>query len=187
MILIAYIYGAKKGRKILAVKKIFAIDPGTWKSAFVIFEFGLEFPISEKGILPNQEMRDKLLASRGREDLDLLVLEQYKSYGMPVGDSGLLTVLWSGRFLEAWGRTFDLLPRKTVAGIICHNARANDANIRRSLIDKLDPCLGMGRSKSGAPRPTSGVSRDIWSALAVAVAWFERENSLDHIYESTLA
>jgi hypothetical protein len=42
--------------------------------------------------------------------------------------------------------------------------KAKDANIRQALIDKIGP---QGTKKD--PGPTYGISKDVWSALAIAV------------------
>ena len=83
------------------------------------------------------------------------------SYGMPVGKDIFETVKWIGRFEEAaatiWEVKTILIYRKDVKSYLCGSMKAKDSNIRQALIDLL------GKEK------TKGVSKDIWSALAVAL------------------
>jgi hypothetical protein len=51
---------------------------------------------------------------------------------------------------------------------LCHNARANDANIRQALIDRYGP-----PGTRLHPGLLYGVVRDIWAALALAVAYLD--------------
>jgi len=50
---------------------------------------------------------------------------------------------------------------------LCGSARAKDTNIRQALIDRYGGSAAIG--KKAAPGPLYGVSKDVWSALAVAV------------------
>ena len=98
----------------------------------------------------------------------LLVIEQMKCYGMPVGDDVLMTVFWSGRFAQAWrerGGSVALLPRKTVVTVLCGSARATDANVSQRLRD----IYGEKGTKKN-PGMLYGIKGDMWSALAIATA-----------------
>jgi hypothetical protein len=50
---------------------------------------------------------------------------------------------------------------------LCGDSRAKDANIRQALIDHFGGSAAIGRK--AAPGPLSGISRDVWSALAIAI------------------
>ena len=110
--------------------EILAIDPGSKQSAFVIYN-GESRELVEFGILPNEELvlrLDEIIA-------EVMVIEQIKSYGMPIGDTVLDTVLWSGRFIQAWSFRWERIPRKTIATELCGSPRSNDRNCRLELLN----------------------------------------------------
>lgn len=141
--------------------KLLAIDPGTHKSAFVIWDGAR---VGECGILDNDELIHRMRFSEFY--VSLAAIEMIASYGMPVGAEVFETCVWIGRFIERLGDT-RLIYRKDVKMHLCGTTRAKDANIRQSLIDKLGP---VGTSKN--PGPLYGVKSHLWAALGVAVtAW----------------
>lgn len=146
--------------------EILAIDPGHKQSAYVLIGTP-GYVLIEQGILPNDEL---LIWVRDIAAPDVITIEMIKSYGNVMGDSVIETCVWIGRFIQASGKgdAVDLLPRKTVVTQICNNPRAKDSNVRQALIDRYG---GAGAEKKGGP--LEGVKKDIWSALAVAIAWHE--------------
>jgi hypothetical protein len=73
-----------------------------------------------------------------------------------------------------------LIYRKTVVSELCGTATANDSNIRNAVIDyfsTFEPqgILGVGvsydRSKKRKPASLRDISKDLWSAVAIAIAW----------------
>lgn len=153
------------------VKQIIAVDPGPTQSAFVLYKDGL--PV-DHGILKNDQMRARLFAAA--DHVDLLAIEMVASYGMPVGKDVFETVLWIGRFIEAWGGPYRKIYRQQVKLHVCKDSRAKDANIRQALIDRY-PRTGGGKTPQigtkAQPGPLYGISKDVWSALAVAVTCAE--------------
>jgi hypothetical protein len=150
--------------------RIVAIDPGNMQSAYVVLD-GLA--VVAHGILPNERMLDWLrtpVFCEGAEasGLSALVVEMVQSFGMAVGKEVFETVFWIGRFCQASQFPFHRVYRSQVKMHLCGNVRAKDANIRQALIDKLGP---QGTKRS--PGPTYGISKDVWSALAVGVTWQE--------------
>ena len=79
------------------------------------------------------------LSSAGAQGWRWAVIEMVASYGMSVGREVLDTVLWIGRFYQALNTCCPvrLLCRIEEKRHICHNTRANDAAIRRALIDRF--------------------------------------------------
>jgi hypothetical protein len=78
--------------------------------------------------------------------------------------------LWAGRFAEAAHRVpVVLLPRRAVKLALCGDSRAKDANIRQAFIDRFGGSAAIGRK--AAPGPLYVISRDVWSALAIAVTY----------------
>ena len=140
---------------------VLAIDPGPVESAWCLCRDAPNGPLLT-GLLTNNLLIDKLRSNAW--DADALAVEMIASYGMPVGEEVFGTVLWIGRFIEAWGREHTLVKRLECKLHLCHDSRAKDANIRQALIDKL----GAPGTKK-APGRTYGVSGHGWSALAVAI------------------
>ena len=153
---------------------VLAIDPGTEKSGWVIYDHGKR-EIQAKGIDKNADLLDKF-----RGDGAKVVIEMIASYGMPVGKDVFETCVWIGRFIDAFGgeEWVDRIYRKEVCLHLCQSNRASDANIRRALLDMF-PKTGGGKEESvgikAAPGPLYGVTTHMWAALGVAVTYAELE------------
>jgi hypothetical protein len=146
--------------------KVLGIDPGTDQSAFVVFDGE---KIDSKGIIPNNGLLSELNFFSSRPVKHILVIEQIRSYGMPIGATTLDTVFWSGRFWQVWDGEKHLMPRLEVKKHLCHNGSAKDSNIRQALIDRFGP---PGTKKE--PGLLYGCKKDIWAALAIAVTWYDQ-------------
>lgn len=143
---------------------LLAIDPGPMRSAAVWFKDGA---VAQAGIFANEELIDRMKHAGGRTVfIDHLAVEMIASYGMPVGKEVFETVLWIGRFVERFGGPHTLVYRKDVKMHLCGSMKAKDGNIRQALIDRLGP---VGTKKD--PGPCYGISKDMWSALAVGLTW----------------
>ena len=137
---------------------IFAIDPGSEQSAFVLYDSHNK-TIVDKNILQNDILSSEIQSlSHG----ETLAIEMVASYGMPVGKDVFETCVWIGRFDP--NATALFVYRKDVKMHLCGSMRAKDSNIRQALIDKL------------GKEATKGVSKDVWSALAVAVTVAEKDD-----------
>lgn len=145
------------------MSKIIAIDPGNVQSGWVVYEHGR---ILDFGKQHNKIVLGKLRRETQAPALyDILAIEMIASYGMPVGKTVFETVLWIGQFIEAWTnlgvinspRKHILIYRKDIKKYICGSAKTKDTDVRQALIKRF--------GKIG----TTGISADIWSALAVAV------------------
>lgn len=153
--------------------RIFAIDPGNEASAYALVELP-DFRIVEKGKIPNGELLDMCRSITG-EGADIAAIEMIASYGMPVGREVFDTCVWIGKYMGALQISTTTVYRLDEKLCLCHDTRANDASIRRALIDryaKHDLKTGRGTAKN--PDVFHGVSADIWAAVAVAVTAFER-------------
>ena len=155
--------------------KLFCIDPGTHKSAYVLYDT-LTMAIYDFGIVDNH----RLLRPIQGKGMDRLVIEMIKSYGNIMGDSTINTCVWIGRFIQAWpsGVPIDLVPRKTIVTTLCGHSRAKDSNVRAALIERFQGAYDgfNGVSVIGTklhPGPLYGIKKDLWSALAIAVTWQE--------------
>ena len=155
---------------------IHAIDPGPEQSAYVLFRAPA---ILDFGKVSNLVMRG---AIRGL-CWDCMVIEKIASYGMPVGAEVFQTCVESGRFQQIATdahRPIAWITRLEVKRAICRSAKANDANIRAALIDRWggdEAAFGRRGSKwkkhERTEGPLAGISKDVWAALAVAVAFMD--------------
>ena len=147
---------------------ILAIDPGSAQSAFVVYNSETK-EILDKGIEENNHLNH----GRSIQICDFLAIEMIASYGMPVGKTVFETCVWIGRFIEAWGgENWKKIYRIDVKMHLCKSTRAKDSNIRQAIIDRY-PASGGGKTPQigtkAQPGPLDGVSKDVWSALAVAI------------------
>ena len=151
--------------------RVFAIDPGPEKSAYVIWDGAR---ITEKEIIPNRIVLGEIANFRYRSGKDILAIEKVCSYGMTVGDSVFETVYWSGRFAQIWNKDGFLrrVPRMDVKMHICHNSRAKDSNIIQALKDRFEPGLLPRQRPKGLLK---GLKADLWQAFALAVYWMDTE------------
>lgn len=148
---------------------IIGLDPGNLESALVVWDGAR---IRNALQQPNEFMIDRIHGMRHELPGARLVIEQVASFGMPVGEEVFETVYWSGRFAEAFGvHRVHRIKRLEVKLALCHDSRAKDGSIRQALIDRL----GHPGTKK-APGVTYGISKDLWSALAVAIAFGERKS-----------
>jgi hypothetical protein len=140
--------------------RVFAIDPGTTQSGWVILDGR---SVVQSGVDDNHELRTWV---KHGQRCDLLAIEMIASMGMSVGQTTFDTVRWIGRFQEAWHdpEAVRLVLRRDVKSFICGSQKANDGNVRQALIDLVGP-PGIKR----APGPTYGVKSHAWQALGVAV------------------
>jgi len=147
---------------------ILAIDPGPEKSAWVLYNTDSPEPIINMGIQENEALIRKFFEDDFDQGfVDEVVIEMVASYGMAVGASVFETCVTVGRFVQLFHRLpVSMMYRKDVKMHLCQSMRAKDANIRQALLDRLGP---QGTKKH--PGPTYGITKDIWSALAVAVTF----------------
>lgn len=158
--------------------RLLAIDPGTTESAWVVWD-GQR--ITHFGKDPNEELLNHI---PGMADgmTEHCCIEMVASFGMPVGAEVFETVYWIGRFAQAYGSSclirndrfgVSRLTRNQIKNHLCHSSKAKDANIRQAIIDRLGH---PGTKKT--PGATYGVSGDIWSALAVALTWWDTHHAV---------
>ena len=139
---------------------IIAIDPGNAQSGYCVIDRSTLRPL-EFGKIDNAELLQKL-SSAGVQGWRWAVIEMVASYGMSVGREVFDTVLWIGRFYEA---------------------RANDAAIRRALIDRFaDHDLKNGRGTKKNPDFFYGFKADVWAAYAVGLTAIENRENDYHFF-----
>lgn len=154
------------------------IDPGTTRSAFAVLV--AESRLIEFGILPNEELLKRF--RDGDFSSHVATFEEVRSYGMAVGKSVFETVLWCGRFMEAYEnqsqRLAYRLGRLDVKLHLCKSPKAKDANVRQAIIDRYEPTGGGKEPAIGIKSnkgPLFGVSKDVWAALGVAITWRDQK------------
>jgi len=158
---------------------LLAIDPGTYDSALVWLDTVTQMPVA-KELCSNS---DAMAYVRG-DTSGHLAIEEIVSYGASVGHETFDTCRMIGRMQEAfvwqvWGgdeSRVSLIRRKTVGKTICLNGNAKDPQIRQAVIDRFAPSGGGKCRQVGiktAPGPLFGFRKDLWSALAIGLAWCE--------------
>lgn len=151
---------------------IFAIDPGPKLSAYVEFD-GVR--VVDHGIDENASIWEMMFWT----EADEMAIEMVASYGMPVGEDVFQTVWEIGRMCHQWecvakaGAPAQLVYRKDVKLHLCGDTRAKEANIRQALIDRFGPGKEAAIGRKATPGPLYGVKSHEWSALAVAVTWWD--------------
>ena len=138
-----------------------AIDPGTSLSAYLVMETD-DYSIIDKGKVANAE----LIAMVRTGYFDMLAIEGFQSFGMPVGKEVFETAYYIGRLMqiaEDLGSKTRMVYRSDVKLHHCLTPRAKDANIRQVMLDRFG---AQGTKKN--PGPLHGVTADIFSALAIA-------------------
>ena len=100
---------------------------------------------------------------------------------MPVGKSIFETVYWTGRFCASYDtanmpkRYADRMPRKDVKMHLCQSMRAKDSTVSQALVDRFAPFeKNKGKGTKRNPGFFYGFKSDIWSAMALAVTFFDK-------------
>ena len=152
---------------------ITAVDPGPRFSAYVVLHGKA---IVERGKIGNHELNKKL---REAEPHGPLVVEMIAPYGRIVGRETMESLVWIGRYIEAWRGPARLLERKDVKKALGLKAggpkAATDADVRAELIARWG---GERKKRAKTPVALSGIVDDEWAALAVAVAWREKHGDV---------
>ena len=158
-------------------RNLIAIDPGTTKSAVLVWHGNVINKMTGE-----YENSDVFKVLEVASDYNI-ACEGIASYGMAVGKETFDTCIWIGRFMERWEglqvtarlpKPFTILYRPDVKMTLCHSMRAKDANVRQALLD-IFPATGGGSTPQvgtkAQPGPLYGVSKHVWSALAVGVTY----------------
>ncbi len=145
---------------------ILGIDPGPKESAFVVWDGRT---ILDHQTIPNEDVLTAVLYSYSQ--VDRVAIEWIVGYGLTVGSETFDTCRWVGKFEQAAGGAA-LLTRKEIKLHLCSNTQAKDVHIRQAVIDRIGP---PGSRKS--PGPTFGLKGHEWSALSVAVVWWDLHGS----------
>jgi hypothetical protein len=149
---------------------ILGIDPGHIQTAWIRWHIPDNEPM-DFGITENEKFLSEdlpIIQDRTVKDITICAIEMIQSFGMPVGKEIFETVFFIGRLWECITTEKYLAYRKNIKLHFCETLRAKDGNIRQALIDRF----GTPGTKKN-PGKLYGVSKDIWSALAVAIYWHD--------------
>lgn len=153
--------------------KLLALDTGTTQTGYCIVDTETYKPI-DFGKIDNEEM----LGICKKADFDIVAYEQFKSYGMPIGDSTIESIQWNGRFIQAISeRNIHFYPIMRVEEkvAVCGTTKAKDSNIRQGLIDRFAKHdFKNGKGTKNDPDFFYGFAKDMWSSFAIAYTFIEK-------------
>lgn len=144
------------------MKSILAIDPGSVKSAWVNLQDGNK--ILDCGIVDNSELIYWLPEYESAEFLAIEKPVCMKWSGSDVTE----TILWTGRFMQAWPKLYTIYTRAKIGWHILGDKSWSDKKIRSAIIRRMYPEYSL-KDKG----PLEGVKADIWQALAVALTAYD--------------
>ena len=150
--------------------RIVAVDPGSESSGVVLFDPVCSEPVVYAAKVENDHLLAWLHAKAIPYDVagwhhltgpHVLVVEMMRARGMPFSNDEMRTLVWLGRFIEAWRGEWAEVYRQDVKLHLCGSAKARDANIRAALIDRFggkDAAIGCKRARGRctASRPMRG-------------------------------
>ena len=153
---------------------ILALDPGNTYTGYAVLEMP-EFRLIKFGKTENTSLLSLVANSDVLYEVDAIAIEMVASYGMAVGREVFETCVWVGRLHQAADHpNTHYVYRKEEKEILCGSLRAKDANIRQALIDRYARHdLKNGKGTKANPDVFYGVSKDVWSAIAVGVTCYE--------------
>lgn len=156
--------------------KILCIDPGTEESGFVILDSVSKTVESSCSNSRNEHLINMIKIWNC--NCDKLAIEGMNgSYGTAVGSDVIQTLIWTGRFIQAFGpHKSHIVYRSDVKKYLADNNKANDAAIRQALIDRY-PKTGGGKIAQigikSKPGPLYGIANHAWAALAVGHTYID--------------
>lgn len=166
---------------------ICAIDPGTERSGWIIFQTGIKsYPkgkIKDYGISYNEHLLSDLMTMTAAEKSQMeLVIERIMNYGRrAVGMALFESAVWTGRFMQAWGdqKTVTRIDRPKIKSFLLGKQSGNNKEVRRACID----FFGEGRpdkyviGTKRKPGVLFGINDHTWSALALALTHVYRQRN----------
>ena len=158
---------------------IFAIDPGNEFSAWCVMN--REYELLGFAKETNREVMQHMIEWLPK--VDQVVIERMMNYSNNVGQTVFMTCEWIGRFSQDAEKVVpvDYIFRKDEKMYLCQTMKANDSAIRHALIDrfaKFDKVNGKGTSKNRDV--FYGVTKDIWSAIAIATVFQDMEKEKNY-------
>lgn len=160
------------------MKAVVGIDPANVETAAVICEWDsmhVWWKAKERNKVLLSLLVDRILELQEHGHDVEIVIEGLQSYGSRVGRSTFETGYWIGYLQCTFDRyrfDHDLIFRSEERKFICNSPRANDAQIRRALVDRFAPYeANFGKGNKKNPGFFYGFKQDIWQAFAIAYAY----------------
>lgn len=167
-------------------KQVVGIDPGPTSSGFVVFD-GVSVVVASSQ--SQNELLCPLLSSGAMKDT-AVVIERVQFYGKIMGPDVFDTLWWGGRFYEAALHGGHIVQRvfwNDIKRQFVTGARWDEKKGKKKAITETDVRLGVearfggrkaAKGTTAAPGPCAGVvGEHAWSALALAIYWWDRASS----------
>lgn len=166
--------------------KVIAIDPGPMKSAMVFYDSEskqvIDYTLEDNETVRKYLHWDELMGLTAEDgSYPPLLVEYTPPYAMQtktghsyVPNQVVLTAVETGRFIECYDGPHELVSRLDVKKQLLGRTTGNDANITQAILDRYggSRLTAVGLKKS--PGPLYGLKKDLWQALAVAIAYTEQ-------------
>lgn len=153
---------------------VLALDPGTTETGYTILNE--EYKPLDFGKVNNEVLVSDFVRLHEKHNIDLVVIEQLSSYGNIIGDSVLLTAVWTGRFHQKivdnhiGQYPIAYVKRKQYVTDLTGNPKAKDSNVRQYLVDRFEPnASNNGKGTKKNPSRFYGMSADEWQSTALCV------------------
>ena len=169
---------------------ILAIDPGSEQSGVVSYDI-VSGQIGDSQILSNADLLIMLEYGGGERRVrawECVVIEYPHVRGQMMKSQVIETIFWIGRFAEAWGAmdTFIRMDKAEISLRLCGRRSVKKGSTRRALIARFpatgggkEPAIGTKRDP-GPLYHIKGSTDHKWDALAVAVAYADRLEEMNH-------
>lgn len=153
---------------------VLSLDVGTMQSGFCIIDYDTYQP-KLFGKINNSDLLDIVKKS----DYDVLVYEEFQSYGTQMGVSTITSITWNGRFIQlAEDRQKEVVPifRREVKMNLCNSVKANDSNVRHALISRFAKFdFKNGKGTKQRPDWFYNFKADCWSAYGLACTYVDKK------------
>ena len=149
------------------------IDPGNIESAYCLIN-------GKEEIIAFGKIENDMLLSKLENDINyqdhFVAIESVNGFGRKVGQTVFDTCVWIGRFYQVLKYKIEndviLVARKTVVSHHCGSSNGGDKDVREAMIYRYGE-RGTKKSKG----ETYGISKDCWSALAIAT-WLKDKHEV---------
>lgn len=152
---------------------ILALDVGTTQSGYCFMNTDTYEPL-EFGKMDNEQLLEDVVIDGM---YDILVYEEFQSFGMAVGKSTITSITWNGRYIQAaWERKIPVyaIYRMEEKVNLCGTTKAKDSNLRQAMIDRFAKFdFKNGKGTKGKRDWFYGFSKDAWSAAIIGVTWID--------------